>query len=112
MLKSQIGIGVLSIPSAFDVLGMVPGVILLLFIASVATWSGLIVGPFKLRHPHVYGLDDAGFMIGGPIAREVMAAGFTLCKSIIPSSQCTRADNMPQTGSSSPDRACSAYPSA
>jgi hypothetical protein len=95
MLKSQIGIGVLSIPSAFDVLGMVPGVILLLFIASVATWSGLIVGPFKLRHPHVYGLDDAGFMIGGPIAREVMAAGFTLCKSIIPSSQCTRADNMP-----------------
>jgi amino acid permease len=80
MLKSQIGIGVLSIPSAFDVLGMIPGVICLLFIATVATWSGYIVGPFKLRHPHVYGLDDAGLMIAGPIAREVMAGGFTLCR--------------------------------
>jgi hypothetical protein len=112
MLKSQIGIGVLSIPSAFDVLGMVPGVIILLFIASVATWSGLIVGPFKLRHPHVYGLDDAGLMIGGPIAREIMAGGFTLCKSIVPSLQCIGADNFLQTGSSSPDRVCSACPLA
>jgi amino acid permease len=83
MLKSQIGIGVLSIPSAFDVLGMIPGVICLLFIATVATWSGYIVGPFKLRHPHVYGLDDAGLMIAGPIAREVMAGGFTLCTLLI-----------------------------
>ncbi|KAL1586931.1 hypothetical protein WHR41_04030 [Cladosporium halotolerans] len=78
MLKSQIGIGVLSIPTAFDVLGMIPGIICLLFIASVATWSGFIVGPFKLRHPSVYGLDDAGMMIAGPIAREMMAGGFTL----------------------------------
>lgn len=78
MLKSQVGIGVLSIPSAFDVLGMIPGIICLLFIASVATWSGYIVGPFKLRHPAVYGLDDAGMMIAGPIAREAMAGGFTL----------------------------------
>lgn len=80
MLKSQIGIGVLSIPTAFDVLGMIPGIVCLLFIGSVATWSGFIVGPFKLRHPHVYGLDDAGMMIAGPVAREVMAGGFTLCK--------------------------------
>ena len=80
MLKSQVGLGVLSIPSAFDVLGMIPGIICLLFIAGVATWAGFIVGPFKLRHPHVYGLDDAGMMIAGPIAREIMAGGFTLCK--------------------------------
>ena len=79
MLKSQVGLGVLSIPSAFDVLGMIPGIICLLFIATVATWAGFIVGPFKLRHPHVYGLDDAGMMIAGPVAREIMAGGFTLC---------------------------------
>jgi amino acid permease len=82
MLKSQVGLGVLSIPSAFDVLGMIPGIICLLFIAGVATWAGFIVGPFKLRHPHVYGLDDAGMMIAGPVAREIMAGGFTLCKLI------------------------------
>jgi hypothetical protein len=72
----------------------------------------LIVGPFKLRHPHVYGLDDAGLMIGGPIAREIMAGGFTLCKSIVPSLQCIGADNFLQTGSSSPDRVCLACPLA
>ena len=85
---------------------MVPGVILLLFIATVATWSGLVVGPFKLRHPHVYGLDDAGYMMGGPIAREVMAGGFTLCKLIVRSLRHIDADNVSQTGSSFPARVC------
>ena len=83
MLKSQIGIGVLSIPSAFDTLGLIPGLICLLFIAGVATWSGYTVGPFKLHHPQVYGLDDAGMIVAGPIARELMAGGFTLCKSCV-----------------------------
>ncbi|KAJ5763948.1 hypothetical protein N7533_002629 [Penicillium manginii] len=40
MMKSQIGLGVLAIPSAFDTLGMVPGIICLLVMAVITTWSG------------------------------------------------------------------------
>jgi amino acid permease len=38
MMKTQIGLGVLSIPLVFDTLGMIPGIIILLAIASITTW--------------------------------------------------------------------------
>jgi amino acid permease len=37
MMKSMIGLGVLSIPSVFDVLGLIPGVICLVIIAVMTT---------------------------------------------------------------------------
>lgn len=38
MMKTQIGLGVLSIPLVFDTLGMIPGIIVLLAIAFITTW--------------------------------------------------------------------------
>jgi len=43
-----------------DVLGIVPGVIFLRIVAVITTWVNYVVGTFKLRHPEVYGIDDAG----------------------------------------------------
>lgn len=83
MMKTQIGLGVLSIPAVFDVLGIVPGMILLLTIAVITTWSNYIVGVFKLRHRDVYGMDDAGFLMFGKIGREVFAVAFVLCESAV-----------------------------
>lgn len=80
MMKCQIGLGVLSIPAAFDALGLVPGVICLLTIAGITTWSNYIVGVFKVNHPEVYGIDDATRIMFGPIGREVLSVGFCLCK--------------------------------
>lgn len=80
MMKTQIGLGVLSIPAVFDVLGLIPGVICLIAIAVITTWSDYIVGIFKLRHPEVYGIDDVGHMLFGRIGREVFATAFVLCK--------------------------------
>ncbi len=48
MMKTQIGLGVLSIPSAFDTLGVVPGVIVLIVIAGPAAVV-LIQFEFQLR---------------------------------------------------------------
>ncbi|KAL6407960.1 amino acid transporter [Ilyonectria robusta] len=78
MMKTQIGLGVLSIPSAFDTLGIVPGVICLCTIAAITTWSDYMVGVFKLRHPQVYGIDDAGGLMFGRIGRETLAVAFCL----------------------------------
>ncbi|KAF5000942.1 hypothetical protein FGRMN_1399 [Fusarium graminum] len=78
MMKTQIGLGVLSIPAAFDVLGLIPGVICLLLVAIITTWSNHIVGVFKVNHPEVYGIDDASKLMFGTIGREVLAAGFSL----------------------------------
>lgn len=80
MMKTQIGIGVLSIPKTFHTFGLVPGLIILLTVATITTWSDYIVGCFKLRHREVYGLDDAGYVMFGWWGREILGAAFCLCK--------------------------------
>lgn len=83
MMKTQIGLGVLSIPAAFNSLGIVPGVICLCMIAAITTWSDYMVGVFKMRHPTVYGLEDAGGLMFGPVGRNFLAGAFCLCKFYI-----------------------------
>jgi amino acid permease len=83
MMKTQIGLGVLSIPAAFDTLGLVPGVICLLAVAVITTWSDYMVGSFKLKHREVYSIDDAGGLMFGPIGREVFGFVFCLCTCIL-----------------------------
>ncbi|KAF2716484.1 amino acid transporter [Polychaeton citri CBS 116435] len=78
MMKTQIGLGVLSIPKVFDTLGLVPGVICLCAIAAITTWSDYIVGIFKLRHRQVYGIDDVGGLLFGRVGREILGTAFCL----------------------------------
>lgn len=80
MMKTQIGLGVLSIPVAFDALGIVPGVICLIVIAAITTWSDYIIGVFKLRHSEVYGIDDVGQLLLGRTGRIFLGGAFVLCK--------------------------------
>ncbi|KAJ5104001.1 amino acid transporter [Penicillium argentinense] len=78
MIKTQIGLGVLSMPKVFDTLGIIPGIILLIVIAGMTTWSNWMVGVFKLRHPSVYGIDDVGKMLFGRFGFELFGAAYTL----------------------------------
>ncbi|BGP38298.1 hypothetical protein JCM10450v2_002244 [Rhodotorula kratochvilovae] len=65
LLKLQIGLGVLSIPSAFGTLGLVPGMICLVVFALLTGWTDLVIGYFKLKHPQVYSLADCGKLMFG-----------------------------------------------
>lgn len=76
MMKTQIGLGVLSFPAVLDTLGMIPGVVSLLAVAGITTWSDYMVGVFKVNHRHVYGVDDAGQLMFGRIGKEVLAVAF------------------------------------
>lgn len=80
MTKTQIGLGVLSIPKTFDALGLIPGVICLITVAIITTWSDYMIGVFKRRHPEVYSIDDAGKLMFGRPGREFLAAVFVLCE--------------------------------
>lgn len=78
-MKTQLGLGVLSIPTAFNALGIIPGTICLCAIATITTWSGYTIGAFKLRHRDVYGIDDVGCLLFGRAGRVVFGAAFVLC---------------------------------
>lgn len=79
MTKTQISLGVLSIPSCFNTLGLVPGIITLLCVTLLTGWSNYMIGCFKIRHPEVYGLDSVGYIIFGRIGRDAMLAILQLC---------------------------------
>lgn len=79
MTKTMIGLGVLSLPAAFDVLGLIPGVLCLLTVASMTIWSMFVVGSFKLNHPEVYAIDDVGHMIFGIYGRYILGGIFSIC---------------------------------
>lgn len=73
--KSQFGLGVLGIPFTFMTLGLVPGMISLVILSAITTWTGLLVGDFRNRHPSVHSIGDASYALFGAWGREAM--GFT-----------------------------------
>lgn len=84
MTKTQVGLGVLAIPKTFHTLGLIPGVFCLIAIGGMTSWSGYIVGTFKLKHKEVYTIDDAGKVMFGRVGREIFAVILMLSKHFNP----------------------------
>lgn len=81
MMKTQFGLGVFAVPGVLDKLGLIPGIICICVIATIITWSNYVVGTFKLNHPEVYGIDDAGALMFGRIGRESFGVAVCICES-------------------------------
>ncbi|GJN93660.1 hypothetical protein Rhopal_006717-T1 [Rhodotorula paludigena] len=64
----------LTIPTVFDSLGLVPGIICLVVVACVTTWTDISLGLFKQRHPDVYSLSDCGRVAFGLPGSIIFAA--------------------------------------
>ena len=75
MVAETISLGILSLPKALSVLGMFPGIILLLALGAIASYTGYVIGQFKIAYPHVHSMADAGFVLGGRLGREILGFG-------------------------------------
>lgn len=75
MIAEIVSNGMLSLPSSLAVVGMVPGVIVILFLGIFATFTSWLLIQFKLRHPQVHSMGDAGMILFGPLGRELLAGG-------------------------------------
>lgn len=62
-----IALGALSLPGAYATLGMVPGVLLTVFLGILATYAGSLTGSFFLRHPTIRSYGDAGWHLFAPL---------------------------------------------
>lgn len=67
MVAETVSLGILSLPSVIASVGLVPGIVLILFVGALATYSGLVIGQFVLKYPHVQNFGDAGEVIGRPM---------------------------------------------
>ena len=75
MIAEIVSNGMLSLPSSLAVVGIVPGTILIVFLGIFATYTSYLLVKFKLRHPEVHSMGDAGYILFGPAGRELLAAG-------------------------------------
>ena len=71
MIAETISLGILSLPSVLATIGLVPGVILIAGLGVIATYTGYVLGQFKLAYPHVHNMADAGEVLLGPVGREL-----------------------------------------
>jgi len=74
MIAETISLGILSLPSVLAAVGFVPGLILILGLGVIATYTGYVIGQFKMKYMHVHSMADAGEILLGPIGREIFGA--------------------------------------
>ena len=75
MIAETISLGILSLPKALSTLGLIPGLILLVGLGALASYTGFVIGQFKLLHPEVHSMGDAGYILFGRFGRELLGAG-------------------------------------
>ena len=75
MVAETISLGILALPAALSTLGMVAGVLLLLLLGAMASYAGLVIGQFKLAHPSIHSMADAGDILFGRVGKEVLEVG-------------------------------------
>ncbi|KAK7532297.1 amino acid transporter [Phyllosticta citribraziliensis] len=78
MVAENISLGVLSLPNAVATIGLVPGIILTIFFGLMAMYCGYVVGQFFNKYPSTHTFADAAYLMGGPIAREIMGVAQVL----------------------------------
>ncbi|GAA6041821.1 hypothetical protein JCM8097_007180 [Rhodosporidiobolus ruineniae] len=83
LMKTEVGLGVLGIPSVLSTVGLVPGVILIAFIGALSTWCIHVLGDFKLRYPSVYSAGDVGEIIAGKLGREILGISYWLLTTFV-----------------------------
>jgi amino acid permease len=64
MVAETISLGILSLPATLAVVGLVPGIILIISLGVLATYSGYLIGQFRLQHPAVNSMGDAFEILG------------------------------------------------
>ncbi|KAK6076788.1 N amino acid transport system protein 9 [Seiridium cupressi] len=71
-LKIIFATGVLSIPTAMYSLGAVGGALSVVGWQLLNTYTAVIQGNFKTRHPECHSLADMGYTVGGVVMKEII----------------------------------------
>lgn len=76
LIAETVSLGILSLPSVVATLGLIPGIVLILVMSALSTYSGLMLGEFQKEYPYVQNFGDAVEIIGksigmGPLFQEI-----------------------------------------
>jgi hypothetical protein len=68
MIAETISLGILSLPSVLARIGLVPGLILIVGLGIIATYTGWVIGQFRMKYPWVS--SDMFLVFSGKIAYD------------------------------------------
>ncbi|KAJ9609013.1 hypothetical protein H2200_006784 [Cladophialophora chaetospira] len=75
MVAETISLGILSLPKAMSDVGVIPGLMLLLCLGAMASYTGFVIGQFKLRYPHIHSFGCAGEILFGIWGKRILGWG-------------------------------------
>ncbi|KAL6244663.1 hypothetical protein RBB50_008191 [Rhinocladiella similis] len=75
MVAETISLGILALPNAMSKVGIIPGLILLLCLGAMASYSGYVIGQFKQRFRHIHSMACAGEVLFGKWGGEILGWG-------------------------------------
>lgn len=64
LIAETVSLGILSLPSVVATLGLAPGIVLILVMSFLSTYSGLMLGEFQKEYPFVENFGDAVEVVG------------------------------------------------
>ena len=74
MIAEVVSNSMLSLPSSLAVVGVIPGLTLIIFLGVFATYTSYLLVQSKLRHQEVHNTGDDGLVLFGPFGRELLAS--------------------------------------
>lgn len=83
IVKFQIGLGALSLPSTFHVLGFFPGILCFIILALITTVAGYMCGNARQYYPHMHSIGDAADLLFGKGARELIGAIYYIYLALV-----------------------------
>lgn len=87
MIAEIVSNGMLSLPYALAIVGTVPGIFIIIFLGVFATYTSWLLVKFKLRHPEVHNMGDAGLILFGRFGRELLSFGTVVFAIVAAGSQ-------------------------
>lgn len=80
MIAENISLGILSLPAVLKTIGLVGGIIAIILLGIITTYSGYTLWQFRMRYPQVASFGDVGQVLMGKFGRELFGFAYvTFC---------------------------------
>ncbi|KAK8183597.1 transmembrane amino acid transporter protein-domain-containing protein [Phyllosticta capitalensis] len=78
MIAENISLGILSLPAVMAKIGLGPGLIVLLCLCVITTYSGYLYYVFKMKFPFINNVADVGGVLWGPWGQELVGLAYNI----------------------------------
>ena len=85
-VTNEVGIGMLSLPSALNVLGFFPGLLCIVVLGALSLYTAYNLIQYWRKYPYMLNIVDYGRVLGGPWVEAIFACGFLINMALISAS--------------------------